>query len=141
MSNTDKTKISWRRSVAALLLGGSIVLIHWLYVVGADDFVVLRPFKSGFAEVNMGSVVVDEGALIIPMPDGSWQVVADGDTIGYKVFKYGFPFSYKTCSEQLPMCTPMWQIPVRIGLNVALLSAACFGVLSWLSLIRTHWKR
>lgn len=133
-------KMPWKRSIAALFLGGGIVWAHWMFVVAADDFVVVRPYKSGYSEVSMGSVVADGKGLVIPMPDGSREVVPEGGKIGYKVFKYGFPFSYRTSSEQLPMCTPIWQVPVRIGLNIFFFGAISFSIFSGFSLMKSHQK-
>jgi len=89
-----------------------------MYVELTDDFVLVRPYKYGYYEVYSGSIRADKKGLLIPMPDGSRELVPIGEAIGYKVFKYGFPFSYTTSNEQLPMCTPLWQVPIRIGLNI-----------------------
>jgi hypothetical protein len=130
-------KMPWRRLIIALIFGGSIVFFHWMSVNAADNFVVVRPYKSGYAEVNPGSFVADENGLIIPMPDGSREVVSQGEVIGHKVFTYGFPFSYRTSDKQLPMCTPRWQIPVRITLNILFFAAICFAILGGFSAMRT----
>jgi hypothetical protein len=137
----DTITIRWKHSIMALVLGSGVVLTHWMFVVAADDFVVVRPYKSGFAEVNMGSVIADGKALVIPMPDGSREVVSEGAIVGYKVFEYGFPISYRTSNAQLPMCTPAWQVPIRIALNVAFFAAISFIVLAGFSLmkhVRSH---
>src|SRR6266850_2702730 len=133
-------KIPWKRSIASLLLGGGIVLVHWMSVVAADDFAVVRPYKSGFTEVSMRSVVAGGKGLVIPMPDGSREAVPEGSMIGYKVFKYGFPFSYRMSSQQLPMCTPVWQVPIRIALNIFFFAVICFSIFSGFILIKRHQK-
>jgi len=109
---------------------------HWTFVRAADDFVTVRPYKSGFTEVNMGSVVAEGKGLVIPMPDGSRETVLEGGIIGYKVFTYGFPFSYRMSREQLPMCTPSWQVPIFIALNIVFFAAICFSIFNGLSLMK-----
>jgi hypothetical protein len=39
-------KTPWKRSIATLVLGGGIVLAHWMIVVATDDFVVVRPDRK-----------------------------------------------------------------------------------------------
>ena len=81
----------------------------------------------------MGSAVADGKGLTILTPDGSQEVVSEGSMIGFKVFKYGFPISYRTSSKQLPMCTPAWQVPIRIALNVLFFAVISFGISTGLS--------
>jgi hypothetical protein len=123
-------KILWRRLIVALILGSGIVFVHWIWAIGLDDFIVVRPYKSGYTEIYPGSIVAEDNGVTIPMPDGSREHVLQGQSIGYKVFTYGFPVSFKTSSKQLPICTPQWQIPVRIGLNVLFFTLMCFAIWS-----------
>jgi len=134
-------RIPCKRSIAALFFGGGVVLIHWMSEVAKDDFVVVRPYKSGFTEVTTANVVPDGKGLVIPMPDGSREFVAEGSVVGHKVFNYGFPISWTTSGKQLPMCTPVWQVPVRIALNVVFFATICFGVLAGFSLAKRRLAR
>jgi len=126
-------KSPWRRLIVSLLLGTGIVILHAMYVDVTDDFVLVRPYKSGYAEIYSGSIRPGKKGLLIPMPDGSRELVPMGEPIGYKVFKYGFPFSYATSSEQLPICTPRWQVPIRIGLNILFFAFIVFVIFTKLS--------
>jgi hypothetical protein len=130
----------WKRLIVALTLGGAIVLAHWFVDSISDDFITVRPYKSGFVKVNEGSIIVDGKVLIIPMPDGAREVVSEGEMIGYKVFKYGFPLSYMTSSQPLPICTPSSQIPIRIALNITFFVTICFCIFTGLSFLKL-WRK
>ena len=78
---------------------------------------------------------------------GQWALVMANDDFtlhsptNYKVFTYGFPFRIVECAPELPIRTPVWQVPLRfLGNFTAFLFVGLF-ILSLVRRIRQTARR